>query len=193
MASFLEGVFLAFASYPYLISFLSGFISEEILILLAVSSGTGLIPFWIVFIFGFLGLILIDSVYFFVGKTRLIDKLKEIDFLRRKLENHKKFFKKVDRSSGRALFVSKFVLGTRFLTILFLSSEGIGYGRFIVRDIIGAFAWVSVFLPLGWLAGKGLVSLLGIVKNIELFLVGPLVVILFYFFIKGNLRKSHDG
>ena len=58
------------------------------------------------------------------------------------------------------LLYTKFLYGTRLITILHLSSRKISFRSFFLFNIISAVIWLFVVIPLGWLAGMGVINLL---------------------------------
>ena len=89
------------------------------------------------------------------GKTRRWNakslKDKKIILAIEKLSSNKTFL---------MLLYTKFLYGTRLITILHLSSRKISFRSFFLFNIISAVIWLFVVIPLGWLAGMGVINLL---------------------------------
>ncbi|MGJ7906036.1 DedA family protein [Actinopolyspora sp. H202] len=52
-----------------------------------------------------------------------------------------------------AVFVSRFLPVVRTLTPAAAGSSGLGYGRFLPASLVGAGAWSTLHVAIGWLAG----------------------------------------
>lgn len=177
-------------SHLYLVSFLFGVLSEEALLLLAIFAGQSRDSLLVVFIFGFLGIITHDLIFFFISKTNIIRKTgKKI-----KEENLFSFVSKIgEKKKFIALIVSKFIYGTRVPMVLYTGQRKKLYD-FIVMDSSAVFIWCSIMIPLGWFAGRGFAEVMEIVKGVEkaigiiiLFII--LIYVINHFARKYYLRK----
>ena len=63
------------SNYPVSSSFLSGFLTEELLVILAFFSGPGKIPLYIILTMGTLGIIASDILWFLFFKSKPIYKI----------------------------------------------------------------------------------------------------------------------
>lgn len=139
--------------YGNLIVFLGVMIGGEAILLPAVFlASIGVMDlFWVLF-FGLAGIMLSDSVWYWVGtklhgRSDYVDKIinrqryqKQIDLLRRKFTKH----------SNRILIFSKFVYGTRIATILYSGYRKITYETFLKYNFIGSFLWLILITLLGY-------------------------------------------
>ena len=185
--AFLEFLKFLFASYPHLISFLGWFFcGEETAILLAILSAQWIMPIWIVFVFVSIGLILADSMWFFLGRIKFLSKFKKYKFIH---INYKKATGLMDRLSRKSifhlLFVSKFLIGGALITLMYIGRKReINFKEFLIKDIIVILSWVFFFLTIGWLAGKGFSIIVTIFKNVQLG-----VSLLIFFFVILSLSE----
>ncbi len=185
---------LAIAHYPYLVSFFGGFLSEELLVFLAILSGRGTLPFWIVFVFGYLGALSMNSIWFFLGKSRFGKKISSW------FSKDKKILENVDYINRRRhlfyLIATKFVYGTRTASAVYYGMKGMNYKKFILYDSIAVLVWALIMLPAGWMAGNGFARLLNISKGIEKFaafiLVAFLVVYVLNHLIRNIIKKEYE-
>lgn len=166
----IEEVIVLFAMNNYALTFFGALIiGEEAVFLLSILAGGGRIPIWTVIILGFLGLVIADSIWFLIGKTKLAR------FVRSKAHGTQSYRKlqEIDgtlkaKSELLALFLSKFLYGIRFAKLLSLSANGMRYKKFIKMNIKAILLWMVVMITLGWAAGKGLSSIIRVVDNIEM-------------------------
>ena len=168
-------------SHNYIISFAAGLITEELVLFLAILSGKGGIPFWAVFFFGILGALCIDIVYFILARTKFITYLRKIRLVSKSFGKMPKFVRNFGEKNKLAnLIVSKFIYGTRMISIMTISIKGIKFEKFIAYDLLALIIWGVILLPLGWLAGRGITSFLHVAKNLEKFLLFALLIIIIY-------------
>jgi membrane protein DedA with SNARE-associated domain len=173
-----------------LISFFVAMLSEETLFLLAILSGSGSFPFWTLFVFGFFGIILADTIYFFLGHTKLFQYIRHNYFIsKRYFTIRKKLVKFSDKNKLVFLILSKFIYGTRAASALFLGARKMNFAYFIAADILAVLVWESVMLPLAWLSGKGIYSLLKIIRGFERFFFVILLLFAIYYLIVRNLAE----
>jgi membrane protein DedA with SNARE-associated domain len=67
----------------------------------------------------------------------------------------------------RALLVSKFIYGTRFLTVVYLSLERVSALRFLVMNFLSTFLWLVSIVAIGWFAGKSIFNLIPIISDVK--------------------------
>ncbi|MDO8620007.1 MAG: hypothetical protein Q7R64_01500 [bacterium] len=163
-------------AYEFPVLFFGGFfLGETVAIPASFLAGEGLLSLQSVFWVMYLGTISADTLWFFVGPsffkfahrfrwiaTRSEAVLKKLDGL-------------YSNRPFRALVVSKFVFGTRFLTAVYLSTQKLSGIRFFLVNLASTFVWLALIVAIGWLAGKSIINLLPIVADIKYAL---LVVIL---------------
>jgi membrane protein DedA with SNARE-associated domain len=171
-----------------LISFIVSMLSEETLFLLAILSGSGSFPFWTLFVFGFFGIVLADIIYFFLGHTKLFQYLWHNYFGSERYRTIRKILVKFsDKNKLVFLILSKFIYGTRAASALFLGARKMNFAYFITIDILAVLIWESVMLPLAWLSGKGIYSLLKIMRGFERFFLVVLLFFAIYYLVIRNL------
>ena len=174
------------SQYPILSSLLVGiFTGEEVILVLAFLSAQGVLPLWVVFVFVPLGTFICDAFFFFLGRTKFVNRIKE-------WKHFSKGYEKVDANVGRltkdrhifTLFYTKFIYGTRIATLIFLGLKGISYSQFFKYNLIITILWAMIVIPLGYFAGKGYGIILNIFRSVELGLLFILIFIIFFFIIK---------
>ncbi|MBX4196895.1 VTT domain-containing protein [Candidatus Pacearchaeota archaeon] len=142
------------------------FIGEEAMVFFAFIAGEGFLSFWQVFIYSIIGIIIADSIIFWLGSAHVVDFLKK----RVNVGRYKKAINFIHRTAGKSqilsLTLSKFVYGSRIVTIFYFSSRTT-FKKFLLSDIIAIFIWSAIMLPLAWLAGKGLSLSFHAVRHFE--------------------------
>jgi membrane protein DedA with SNARE-associated domain len=186
-----EYVLHVLAGHPGLISFVISILSEEALFLLAILAGSGAFPFWPIFVFGFFGILLADIVCFWLGHTKLFQHIRHNYFKSKRYRTIRRTLAKFSEKNKLVfLIISKFIYGTRAAAALFLGVRKMNFAYFLICDIIAVLIWESVMLPLAWLSGKGISSVLRITRGFERFLFVALLVLVLYHLIIKNLASK---
>lgn len=162
-----------FGDYTPIISFLGAIIGgEETLILLSILSSHGFLNPYYLFIFFYFGVLVSDSIWFFIGKSKLFNWLVQRKFLSKAYSHWDRLLNSVTKKSDfQALFITKFLYGSRLPTIMYLARERLKIKSFLVYSLITNFIWVSLILLIGWSAGKGISLATNISNNLVLYLV----------------------
>ena len=154
--------------YPKLLAFIAGFLAEEILLALSFLSGQGLISFQSLIVFGFLGALCIESIYYFIATSKFFRNkiIKKI-----KLNKYKKVLDKIDKLAHHnvllTLFLSKFFYGPRTIVVMNFAYKGMPYKKLMYQDVIALLLWMCLMLPIGWAAGQGLISSYDVIREVE--------------------------
>jgi len=157
-----------FSNYGWLISFLAPIIGggEIGVMIVAFVAAQGYFPLWIVILFSFLGMIVIDSIWFGIMRLKLIRGLQDNS------ERFQRISQKVNTLSGGRdmliLFISKVLVGTRILVITYISSRRISFGKFTLYNTPPTFIWAILLGFFGWLAGKGYYNIMEIYGDLKL-------------------------
>lgn len=187
-------VLALFFTHTYLISFLAGFLSEDLLLLLAIASGGSRLDFFALCIFGFIGVVIHDTVIYVFAHIPL---LKRWIMRMEQKESHKPLVRFIERL-GRGdyvipLCISKFIYGTRVALILYFGHKEKRFWRFFCVNTFAVFLWFLVMMPIGWLAGRGFTQVLGVVRGVEkalgMFVVFIVLAVILNAFFKRVLLK----
>lgn len=109
-----------------------------------------------IFLAALLGTIVSDTVWFFFG-ARLLTRFSDSRFLKNEREKMSGFVQRlVGERPLAALIMVKFLYGSRIAMILYVASRGMSFATFSFFNAIGTIVWLVVFIPLGYLAGKGI-------------------------------------
>lgn len=188
--SSLTAVILANSFFFFLISVIAtaiwGDASYIFLVILGVQSH---IPLILIALSAFIGTIIGDTIWFFIG-IRFIKKLKKKKAL-------KKTFLRISRTIEKtfgnrytlALTTVKFLYGTRVITIFYLADKKLRYKKFIMYNIIATFFWVIGVGAIGWLAGIGFSYIVNVFKNLQLAILGLIVLFLIIAAIQKKITK----
>jgi membrane protein DedA with SNARE-associated domain len=174
---FLYGIL---SDFSFLISFLSPILGgENAVIFVAFLSSQGFLSLWIVFFFSFLGMMAIDSIWFFITKTKYFKKLKNWKKISKKYLQVEEHIQKITRNKDvLLLLIAKILIGTRILIIIYLSSKKVSFKKFIFYNSIPTLIWAGLLCFIGYLAGKGFTSIIEVFKNVQI-----AIIFLFIFFI----------
>jgi membrane protein DedA with SNARE-associated domain len=108
------------------------------------------------FLAAFLGTIASDTLWFLFG-SKLLARFSDSRFLKKEREKMSGFVQRlVGERPLLALILVKFLYGSRVAMILYVASRGMSFATFSFFNAIGAVIWLLVFVPLGYLAGKGI-------------------------------------
>lgn len=108
------------------------------------------------FLAALLGTVLSDTLWFLFG-AKLLSRFNDAKFLKKEREKMSGFVQRlVGERPLPALIMVKFLYGSRVAMILYVASRGMSFATFTFFNAIGAVVWLLVFIPLGYLAGRGI-------------------------------------
>jgi membrane-associated protein len=182
---------LKLGSLSFIISYLAPILGgENAVLVVAFLSAKGYFPLWIVIIFAFLGMISIDSFWFLMTRSKWAKKVKKWN---RKSENYRKLEASIEKMSHKndifILLISKIMIGTRILILIYLGLRKLTFKKFFLYNLIPTFIWSVALCYIGWFAGKGFYSLQKISNNLFITLTYVGIVIILFYVILRLLRK----
>lgn len=149
----------------YTVSFLSGFFGEEAVLFLTFLASQSMERGEIIFLLAPLGILCVDLIYFTIGRLGWAKKSDGKAIIKQK-KNPSWVSKLAEKSTFLTLAVTKFVFGTRVAFMIYLGAKKqLSYKRMILYELIAAYIWAAVMVPLAWLAGQGFTKGLDIVKD----------------------------
>ena len=170
-----------FGNYTPIISFVGAILGgEETLILLSILAAQGFLNVWYLLIFFYLGILVSDSIWYFLGKLNLLHWLINKKIISKAFLYWDNLLNRATKKSDfQALFFTKFLYGTRIPTLMYLSKERLTFKSFFVYNIITNLIWVPIILLIGLSAGKGISLAANIQNNLTLylFLIGITLII----------------
>ncbi|MFH2012617.1 MAG: DedA family protein [Pseudomonadota bacterium] len=143
------------------------FEGETILVLAGFASHQGYLKLPLVVIYGFLGTLFGDQLYFHIGRVKGINFLEKRPRWKSK---SKRVFDLLQRNQLLLILGFRFVYGMRTVTPFLIGASGISPLRFLVLNSIGGFLWAVSIGILGYIFGRVLVLLIGNIERYELFL-----------------------
>ncbi|MGK0209597.1 MAG: membrane protein DedA with SNARE-associated domain [Patescibacteria group bacterium] len=186
---FVEGVVEVFlGGSPFLSVLLALFFLEEIILFLAVLAGQGSLSIVSLLLYGYIGVLVIDFVWFFIGMHWLYDVLRGHPYLKK---GYKKASVLVDRLSHHnhylVMFISKFIFGTRIFVMMFLGSERCGVLKFLWYNALANLIWLSFIVSIGFGVGKGIALFTSLYENFTITLLIAAVVMVGLYYIQHKI------
>ncbi|PIR68247.1 hypothetical protein COU49_02120 [Candidatus Nomurabacteria bacterium CG10_big_fil_rev_8_21_14_0_10_35_16] len=158
-------------NYPalqYIVIFLgAGFGGEAGVIILAFLSAQKIFPFFPFFLVSFLAMIVTDTFWFLLGRTKTVNKALDHRYATYTVFVIAQAVHKMSRGSNLfALILIKFIIGTRVVLIFYFSRAGMTLKYFLTHNFIAIFIWLVVVIPIGFFAGLGFTYISNILENI---------------------------
>ena len=155
---------------------------EEAIIFFSILAGQDIISIWEVIIVGALGILLVDHILFWLGKSKYFSKIHQWTTFKKGSRVFNKFLHKMHHEQPfLVLFLTKFIFGLRHISVLSISAKGMKLRKFFIYDVLAFALWAVIIIPLAWLAGRGFTLGLKIVARVEkLVLLAVIVIILLY-------------
>jgi membrane protein DedA with SNARE-associated domain len=190
--AFAEVIVNLFVVHFYTASFVSGLFGEEAVLFLTFLASHSLMHIKIMFLLAPLGILIMDTIYFSIGRTHLLHWLKRRF---KKLKISPTLVSLDKRYHLPTLILTKFIFSTRIAFMVYLGAHRMKYLRFIAYDLVAVYIWAGVMIPLAWFAGRGITTGLYLVKDFSKFIGLALVFlvivyvinkILQYYFVNGK-------
>lgn len=167
----------------YLLIFLTG---DESMFILAFLSAQGYFSIFLIFLISVLANLSSDLCYYFFG-NKILNRLKFKSILKYK-ETTKRLFKRFKKPE-LVLFLSKFVYGTRILTITtFGLDKPISFKRFLLINTLALSLIGSVILSLGWFFG-GILNFPLLFKSFKILSLTLIILVVLFYLIKKLINK----
>ncbi len=170
--------------YPALLLFLGAiFPGEEVVLFFAFLAGQDVISIEKVFLFGILGFMTADTIWFLLGRSQFFSKIRSWTILSDERTLVKTIISKVGLKTYPAILIAtKFIYGTRVAALILIGIKRIKYIHFFLWDTLALLVWAGIMIPLAWLAGKGTSRYLHIATDTQkIFLVALVLLLLLYF------------
>jgi len=117
------------------------------------------------FVFGFLGTIISDSIWYALG-----NRLNRTDYVRKKKHLISKIRALTGKNPFMVLLFAKFMYGTRIMFIIYLSMRKTSFWKFLAYNSAGTVIWLLSLMAIGWMAGAGALNLIPFLKKGEVIL-----------------------
>jgi len=99
----------------------------------------------------------------------------------------------VSRYGGAIVVIARFIVGLREFNGIIAGVTGMRWQRFAVYNVLGAVAWVAVWVTLGDLAGDHIAAIYGDVTRYSLYALIALVVVLAAYIAVRLRRRGSRG
>lgn len=143
-------------------TFLEG---ETVLILGGLAAHRGYLELPWVVVWGFLGTLFGDQLYFYIGRIKGIKFLEKRPYWKSKSG---RVFDLMHKHQLLLIFAFRFFYGLRTVTPFLLGTAGISPVRFSIFNTLGALVWACVIGGLGYLFGHGFALVIGDIRHYEL-------------------------
>lgn len=116
----------------------------------------------------FLGTVVSDTIWFFVGRL-LERRLSRTERFGRQRERIASLLKTLTGTRpALALLFIKFLYGSRIAMIFYLAARQVSLPAFLFFNAIGTLIWLAVIFPLGYIASEGIGQTQSAVRTIEI-------------------------
>lgn len=165
------GYFPWLSSFVQLLAFLAPIVGGGELGVIAVSFlfARNTSAFWTIVLFSFLGMTAMDSLWFYISRSKLFGKFKE---WRKISVQYKSIEQNIERlSRGKDILIislAKVMVGTRILLVLYIGGRKISFWRFFSYNILPTGIWAIMLALIGLGAAKGFNSIISIFKSVQL-------------------------
>ena len=179
-------------AHPILASLLGGlFAGEEFTLFLAFLSSRGYYPIWIVYVFSFIGVFIMDFLFYQFGRSRFVHKFFRFKFFEKAYSFINLFVQKITyKHKFLILLYTKFIFGTRLISLIYLGIEKTSYRTFLITDFFVTLLWTGVIVTFGYFIGKGYSILYNIFKSVQISMVFIFIMLLLFFMFRRWIRKK---
>jgi membrane protein DedA with SNARE-associated domain len=189
MAMELHGLIEHYSHHPDLLFFVAAVVGgQEMILPLAFLVGEG---FWNIphlFAVTFVATIAVDLFWF--GLARLGRRWKWLQNWIQRDGKVKRFAQRMSKNEASLLFMTKFILGTRVVSVLYLSLEGLKVFRFMLLNILVTIPWLAIVIGIGWLAGRGSTFFGNLMRHPVLLTIGVVSLVLLFQWGKRILERK---
>lgn len=146
-------------------------------------AGQGAFPLSMVILGSFMGMLASDAFWFFIPRTTWGQNLQAHG--RANYAQYRQLEQRIERFSRGSdiliLLLSKAMVGTRLLTVLYLSVRQLTFRRFIVLAAIANACWATLVALIGWFAGVGYYSLGSATNNLAVasFYITSVIIVVY--------------
>jgi membrane protein DedA with SNARE-associated domain len=168
-------------------TFLEG---ETVLILGGVSAHLGYLSLHWVIACGFIGTLLGDQLYFFLGRQHGNTMLARRPAWQVRAD---RILRKLERHQNLVFLGFRFLYGLRTITPFVIGMSDVSYARFTVFNVIGAIIWATTIGLAGYFFGQAMESVLGDIKHYELEVMGGIALFATLVWVAHYYRHHQSG
>lgn len=178
---------LIIQKYGYLALFIGTFLEgETVLILAGFAAHRGYLDFDLVWMIAFIGGVLGDQVYFFIGRFRGQSLIAKYPKLQRRVNRVTPYLEKYQ---DYVLISFRFIYGFRTVTPFAIGVSRIGARRFLIFNIASGVVWALIFAAAGYLFGHAAEALFGRIEDYEKYIFVGIIIAGILFSLYHFLRK----
>ncbi len=162
---------------------------EMVMLSSVIAAHRGYLNLWIVLIIGFSGTLSGDWFYFFLGRNKGKDWL----------ENKQKFSRKIGIVTRRlqrypvmVILTYRFLYGFRMVVPVIIGTSEIRTRTFLIFSFLSTSLWCMIYGLLGYLSGEIIKTHLAHIEDIELVIIGSLLLIGVLIFLLKRTRKQRN-
>jgi membrane protein DedA with SNARE-associated domain len=161
---------------------------EMIMLSSVIAAHRGYLNLWIVLGIGFAGTLSGDWFYFFLGRSKGKIWFEKKQKIKAKVE---KITERLQKYPILVILAYRFIYGFRTVTPIIIGTSNIRTISFLTFSLISTSLWCLIYGSLGYLCGEIIKTRLAHIEDVELYIIGFLILtgILIYF-IKRR-RKYH--
>jgi membrane protein DedA with SNARE-associated domain len=146
---------------------------EVALVIAGFAAYLGYMNLPVVIALGFIGSLIGDQTYFYIGRKKGRELLQKWP----KLKKRAKWAHKIlDRHSNWMLLLFRFAYGFRAIVPITIGTSQISAKRFTLFNTIGAAIWSALFSVGGYIFGTTLSTYLADIKHYEMEIVGAIII-----------------
>lgn len=120
-----------------------------------INAGMNVIDPWTVFIFSAAGNFGRDTVFFYLGRTRLIDRLTSAKKIAPAYERLNRLREKNAHHDLKVFIAVKFMYGLRLLSVTYFGSLNYPFTRYAAYNAVALLIINFVIVAVGWAVGQG--------------------------------------
>jgi|SRR3989338_5753150 len=193
-----ETLLVLFNEYSIILALIAGLMMGDLMILLGIMAGAGKANFFLILLFGYIGGVLHDVLFYFLSNSRLMHRIKKRYRLPAKKNKIAHFIEKLGKGHYFwPILLAKFVYGVRDAVVLYVAHNHKSFKKYLLVVSLAEIIWISIITSIGWLAGRGFTSLLKLFKGLEkwllIILIGVILIYLINKFIISMLFRKVES
>lgn len=189
----LRELILNYSAWKYVVIFLGAAFGGEpaVITLSFLVAAQKISPLATYLILSFLGVLLSDSLYFFLGKTKIAHKIIEHRYAANTISVIIEAINRLSKGKHTIAFIlAKFVIGTRAVIIMYVSKTGISFGYFLRHNLLAIVVWLVLVNAIGYLSGLGFTYFSQILENIYAGLGFIALILIILIIAQRQLKKA---
>lgn len=191
----LEEVLISFFyMYAPLLAFVAGLAIGDLMLFLGILAGAGKVNFFIILLFGFIGGIIHDILFYFIANSPIAHSIKKRFKLSKKRNKIAGFIEKMGNGHYfLPVLIAKFVYGVRDAVILYVAHNNKSLKKYLIVVASADLIWLVTITSVGWLAGQGFTIFISLFKGFEkwlfILLAGAIILYILNKFIISFILK----